>query len=260
MSQGAERPNYGIDAPNVVRNLAIAGTAALAVALASFLNLIPRTVGLGSGVRLTVIPSTVPAGIALCATACWMYFGSKYGKTSERDKLLERIDWKGDERVLDVGCGRGLILVGAAHKVPRGSAVGVDIWQAEDLSGNRPEVPLRNAALEGVADRVQVETADMRKLPFPDNSFDVVVSRAAIHNLYSAADRAAAIREIARVLKPGGRAVIDDIRHHPEYHATFASAGCPEVRLLDSKFSTALYAIFTMGSLRPNTTLARKAG
>ena len=260
MSRGPERPNYGIDAPKVVRNLAIAGTAALAVAAASLANLIPRTAPIAPGARVELVPSLIPAGIALCATACWMYFGSKYGKTSERDKLLNRVEWRGDERVLDVGCGRGLILVGAAHKVPRGSATGVDIWQAEDLSGNHPDVPLKNAALEGVADRVKVETADMRKLPFPDGSFDVVVSRAAIHNLYAAADRAAAIREIARVLKPGGRAVIDDIRHHREYHEAFAAAGCPDVRLLDSQLASGLFAIFTLGSLRPNTTLARKAG
>ena len=254
-----ERPDYGIDAPTVIRNLALAGGAALVVAALTFLGVIPRHLHLGSSVTLAVLPSVLPAGIVLCATACWMYFGSKYGKIAERDKLVGRIEWKGSERVLDVGCGRGLILVGAAKKLSTGSAVGVDIWQAEDLSGNRPEIPLKNAALEGVAGRVSVETADMRRLPFPDGSFDVVLSRAVVHNLYSSADRATAIREIARVLKPGGRAVITDIRHHDEYREAFEKGGC-EVRLLDSRLSSALYALFTLGSLRPNTTLARKAG
>jgi hypothetical protein len=59
-----------------------------------------------------------------------------------------------------------------------GEATGVDIWQAEDLSGNRPEATLENARREGVEDRVRIHTADMRKLPFPDGTFDVVVSRA----------------------------------------------------------------------------------
>ena len=75
-----------------------------------------------------------------------MYFGSKYGKIAEREKLLKYIAWTGRERVLDVGCGRGLILVGAAKHLTTGHAVGIDIWQAEDLSGNRAEVPLGNAA------------------------------------------------------------------------------------------------------------------
>ena len=259
-----ERPDYGIDAPGVVRNLAVIGTALLAVAASSLCHLIPRVVGgsgsSGEGVRLSVVSSSLFPGIALLATACWMYFGSKYGKTAERDKLIGEVQWKGDERVLDVGCGRGLILIGAALKLTTGSAVGVDIWQAEDLSGNRADVPLKNAALEGVASRVTVQTADMRKLPFPDNTFDVVLSRAAVHNLYASADREAAIREIARVLRPGGRAVITDIRHHREYIKTFQEAGCHEIRLLESKVTSALCAILTMGSLRPNTTLAVKTG
>ncbi|MBI1745848.1 MAG: class I SAM-dependent methyltransferase [Acidobacteria bacterium] len=258
-----ERPDYGIDAPGVVRNLGVVGVASLLVATASLLHLIPRVVGWhgtsGGGVQLAIVPSTLSAGVALCATACWMFFGSKYGKTSERDKLIGRIEWKGDERVLDVGCGRGLILVGAALKLKTGSAVGVDIWQAADLSGNRDDVPLENAALEGVAERVTVQTADMRRMPFPDNSFDVVLSRAAIHNLYSSTDRETAIREIARVLRPGGCAVIADIRHHREYMKTFKDAGCQDVRLLDSRMMSMLCALFTMGSLRPNTLLAVKA-
>jgi ubiquinone/menaquinone biosynthesis C-methylase UbiE len=257
-----ERPDYGIDAPGVVRNLAVAGVAALLVALASLLGFIPRVVGWhirsGEGVSIAVLPSTIPAGVSLCAAACWMYFGSKYGKTAERDKLVGRIEWRGDERVLDVGCGRGLILVGAARRLTTGRAVGVDIWQSEDLSGNRPGVPLTNAALEGVAERVTVLTADMRRMPFADRSFDVVLSRAAIHNLYSPVDRAAVIREIARVLRPAGHAVIADIRHHREYSKTFREAGIRDVRLLDSQVMSMLTTLFTMGSLRPNTMWVQK--
>lgn len=260
---GTERPDYGIDAPGVVRNLGIAGVGSLLIAAASWLGFIPRDVGFsgasGGGIRIAIASSLMAAAVALCATACWMYFGSKFGKAAERDKLIGRIEWKGDEHVLDVGCGRGLILVGAALKLRTGTAVGIDIWQAEDLSGNRADVPLKNAELEGVAERVTVLTADMRRLPFEDNSFNVVLSRAAIHNLYSAADRSTAIREIARVLRPGGRAVIADIRHHWEYRQTFVEAGCRDVRLLDSKVTSMLCAIFTMGSLRPNTMLVRKA-
>ncbi len=258
-----ERPDYGIEAPGVSRNLAIAGVASLLAVAAALLGLIPRTVGWsgpdGGGIRLELVPAMLPAGLALCATAFWMYFGSRYGKTAERDKLIGRIEWKGDERVLDVGCGRGLILVGAALKLKTGSAVGVDIWQSQDLSGNRADVPLKNAALEGVGDRVTVQTADMRSLPFESNAFDVVLSRAAIHNLDSKADRAAAVREIARALRPGGRAVIADIRHHDEYARTFLEAGCRDVRLLDSRLMSLLCAVVTMGAVRPNTMLVTKA-
>jgi ubiquinone/menaquinone biosynthesis C-methylase UbiE len=197
------------------------------------------------------------AGCAIMAA--WMLWDSKVGKIREREKLLDNIAWTGGERVLDVGCGRGLMLIGAAKRLTTGKATGIDIWQAEDLSGNRPESTLENAKREGVADRVEVQTADMRKLPFPDASFDAVVSCAAIHNLYAAADRAQAIGEIARVLAPGGQAVIDDIRHHREYASVFREHGC-EVRRTGSLAASALLAILTMGSLRPATLVAKKRG
>src|SRR5215471_3501555 len=220
--------DYGLDAPGVVRNLLLASAAGLVLWGTAAFGLWSGTLTLGP-VRLVVAPMGFWAGLGCIAMAIWMIWTSKFGKIRERENLLDRISWSGGERVLDVGCGRGLMLVGAAKRLTSGRAVGVDIWQSEDLSGNRPEAPLENARREGVAERVAVETADMRKLPFPDASFDVVVSSAAIHNLYDAADRAKAISEIVRVLKPGGRAVIDDIRHGREYAAAFASAGCARV-------------------------------
>jgi ubiquinone/menaquinone biosynthesis C-methylase UbiE len=97
----------------------------------------------------------------------------------------------------------------------------------------------------------------MRKMPFADATFDVIVSRAAIHNIYSPGDRAAAIREIARVLKPGGLALIDDIRHYHQYGAVFTEAGC-DVRRISSAASTIFWTIVTFGSLEPATLLVRK--
>jgi ubiquinone/menaquinone biosynthesis C-methylase UbiE len=263
MATHARTPDYGIDAPKVIRNLVIAAIIAFLIALASLVGFLPKQFVLhptpSTDLRFPLVPLGLWPGLGFACSAGFMYFGSKFGKVAERDKLLNRIQWRGDERVLDVGCGRGLVLVGAARRLDKGSAVGIDIWQEEDLSGNRAEVPLRNAEIEGVADRVSVRTADMRRLPFEDCSFDVVTSRAAIHNLYSRADRAIAVREIARVLRPGGRAVIVDIRHLQEYARVFAEHGCPEVRLLESKVGSAFYAIVTMGALRPNTIVAQKS-
>lgn len=255
------RADYGIDAPKVVRNLVIAGGLALAVAIGAVLGILPKAFVLRRADLNIVFPlaSAFWAAGGLLAGAVWMVVGSRYGKLKERERLLDHIPWRGDERVLDVGCGRGLVLVGAARRLATGSAVGIDVWQAEDLSGNRADVPLKNAEIEGVRERVAVQTADMRHLPFADGSFDVVTSRAAIHNLYVAAERAKAIREIARVLKPGGRALVADIRHLSQYTREFRTSGCPDVRLLDSRLASALCAVFTMGSLRPNTLLARKA-
>src|SRR5262245_50606957 len=220
LSLSGQPADYGIDAPGVVRNLFMAAATGIGVwaTFASGLWSGAIVVPAG-GVRLVfpIGPSGVWWGTACGIMAVWMLWSSKCGKLRDRERLLNAIAWSGREQVLDVGCGRGLMLVGAARRLTTGKATGIDSWQAEDLSGNRREAALVNAEREGVADRVDVQTADMRTLPFPDATFDVVVSRAAIHNLYSPADRAKAIRQIARVLKPGGHALIDDIRHHHEY-------------------------------------------
>ena len=263
MSSASHKADYGVDAPGVIRNLLIAGGAGLVIGIAALTSGNPFQLVIPVGKARLIFPVARMAGFAglgCLAMGLWMLWSSKVGKVREREKLLDQIRWTGAERVLDVGCGRGLMLVGAAKRLTTGSAVGVDIWSAEDLSGNKPEATLENARREGVSDRVEVQTADMRKLPFPDRSFDVVVSCAAIHNLYNAPDRAKAIVEISRVLKPGGQAVIDDIRHGQEYARTFARNGCADVCSLHSRVGAALLAAITFGSLRPAVLLARKNG
>ncbi|MBV9926609.1 MAG: class I SAM-dependent methyltransferase [Acidobacteria bacterium] len=198
-------------------------------------------------------------GVGFTLMGVWMLWDSKVGKVRSRERLLQRVTWTGEEQVLDVGCGRGLLLIGAAKRLTTGRAVGIDLWQAEDLSGNRPEATLENARREGVADRVEVRTGDMRGMPFGDNTFDVVVSRAAVHNLYDAAARAQAIGEIARVLKPGGRALIEDIRHLREYETVFSENGCADVRRVGSLMVSVLLMLITFGSLRPGALVVRKS-
>jgi ubiquinone/menaquinone biosynthesis C-methylase UbiE len=191
----------------------------------------------------------------------WMAWDSKFGKVRERERLLDFLTWTGRERVLDVGCGRGLLLIGAAKRLTTGgggSAAGIDLWQEEDLSGNRPEATLENASLEGVADRIEVHTADMRQIPFPDGSFDTVLSMNAIHNIYSAPGRAKAIAEICRVLKPGGTVLIVDVRHIRQYAAALRAGGCTSVRRASSDFGTKVVMIITLGMVRPGNLIARK--
>ncbi len=255
-------PDYGLDAPKVVRNLLLAGALGLLIWGTAALRLWSGELVVGpiaGGALRFPAAGALWAGAGCTAMALWMLWSSKVGKVRERERLLDRIAWTGRERVLDVGCGRGLMLVGAARRLTTGKATGIDIWQAEDLSRNRPEATLGNARREDVADRVEVRTADMRKIPFPDGTFDVVVSCRAIHNIYSADGRAQAIAEIARVLAPGGSALIRDIRHLDDYAAGFAARGVTDVRRIGSRIATILLALITMGSLRPATLLVRKA-
>ena len=214
------RPNYGLDAPLAVRNLLI-------VAALGIISLITRLTGVWSRQDpiATIALPLIRAGLTCGAMGLWMIYDSKIGKVREREEYLDKIAWRGDERVLDVGCGLGLFLIGAAKRLTTGRAVGVDRWQAEDLSGNNPEGTLSNAMIEGVADKVEVHTGDARKLPFDNASFDVVLSSMALHNIYNAGERQTAVREIARVLKSGGRVLIADVRHLRQYEGTLRDAG-----------------------------------
>ena len=178
-------------------------------------------------------------GIAALATLA--YFGvvgidagylfcSGPGKRSLWSELLDQLDLRGDEQVLDVGCGRGAVLMLAAQRLPHGRAVGADIWRRIDQTGNSPWATKRNAIAEGVRDRVEVVDADARCLPFPPSSFDLVVSNLAIHNIRDADERRQALSEAVRVLRPTGRLRIVDDRAHP-YAAVLRDEGCTEIAL-----------------------------
>jgi arsenite methyltransferase len=215
------RPNYGLDAPGVVLNLTVIGGGLV------LLGMLSGTVapdGPWGWLRRFQVAFWAP-GLSLLVTAAVMTWGSRIGKRRFRDKILDAIPWRGDEQVLDVGCGHGLMLIGAAKRLKTGEAIGIDLWQKEDQAGNSPEATMENVRLEGVADRVELKDGDARKLPFPDRSFDVVLSSWALHNIYEREQRAVAVREIARVLKPGGQIALADIRHADEYLEVLRAAG-----------------------------------
>jgi ubiquinone/menaquinone biosynthesis C-methylase UbiE len=69
----------------------------------------------------------------------------------------------------------------------------------------------------------------MKALPFEDDSFDVVVSSLAIHNISGRAGREKAVSEAVRVLRPGGRLLIADVRGTRQYRAQLAKMGMNEV-------------------------------
>ena len=212
-NQAEPGADYGIDAPRAVRNAAIAGLAGSLLASLSYSALrswrrtfARRALALGAC-----------AGLASLIFVGVMLWSSKVGKLRGRDGIIGALPWPGDDAVLDVGCGRGLLLIAAAKRLPDGRAVGVDIWDASDESGNRPEATLENARIEGVAERVEVVDGDARRLPFGDETFDVVLSSLVLHNIHAPSDRQEALREMVRVLKEGGHLAILDVLHTGQY-------------------------------------------
>jgi arsenite methyltransferase len=205
-----QRARYGVDAPALVRTHILLGCLLAIVALAGFAwpqpNPIPAWLSTGA------------AGLSafLLLYAAVMLASSIVGKKRVSDRLVAALALSGNERVLDAGCGRGLALIACAKKLKAGKAVGIDLWAAKDLSSNNREAALANAAAEGVADRVEVETGDITQLPFSDASFDAVISMTVIHNIPSRDARDRALRELVRVLKPGGRIAIFDCCTRPD--------------------------------------------
>ena len=221
----AKRENYGIDAPGVVRNLAIAGTVLLSIVAYVHFQGGPESLA-------PFLPTMRATGLICAGMTLWMISSSLWFKQIVMRRLLDEHVWRGDEQVLDVGCGRGLVAIGAARRLGVGGKVhGLDLWQARDLSDNNPGSATANAEAASVSDRLVIDTGDMRAMPYADGQFDVIASMTAIHNIEEKAGRAQAIAEIWRVIKPGGQILIYDIRHAGAYANQLKTLGAVDVRI-----------------------------
>jgi len=170
----------------------------------------------------------VPA-VFLLVEGCLYLLYVKVGKFHHRERMLALHQWRGDEAVLDVGCGRGLLLAGAAKRLRAlkgtGHATGIDIWSNTDMGGNSEAATLRNLEMEGVRAICSLVGVPAQEMPFEAASFDVVVSNLCLHNIYDQPARRQALEQIVRVLKPGGVAIISDFRKTGEYTGVFQAHG-----------------------------------
>ncbi len=201
-----------------------------------------------NGVGIPLWAGALALGLYLAVMEAGMLHYSLMGKLRLRDRLLRSIRWSGHERVLDVGCGRGLLLVGAARKLTDGTAMGVDPWVQGAVSGNRPAAALRNAELEGVARRVAVRDGDARQLPFEGTSFDVVISNFVLHEMDTRDDRERMLRELARVLTPGGQIALVDFIFTEQAVRVLRECGVTDARRAPAgRLAFASFALLTLG-------------
>lgn len=174
-------------------------------------------------------------GLYTVASAVSYLYTTRRGEFAVWAEELQRLG--GDERLLDLGCGRGAVLLLAAERLDTGRATGVDLWPGSGgrgQSANGQSATRSNAVAEGVEDRVELVTGDLRDLPFGDDAFDVVVSSLAIHKIHDAEGRERIIREAHRVLRPGGLMLIADSRHAPAYESALRGLGVVDVRHRDA--------------------------
>jgi SAM-dependent methyltransferase len=228
----SEKPDYGIDARGVVRNFLVFGAFGTVMGTAQFTWREELPPWMAALMHLCFW-----IGLSFLLTGLVMLWGSKVGKVRFRDLLIQQLNLKGNERVLDVGCGRGLILIGVAQRLTSGRAVGIDQWDQSRIAITTTEENSRRA---GVAGRIELHTGDFRQLPFAAASFDVVVASWTIRTIREASERREVLAEMVRVLKPGGQMIVFDTQNTAEYANVMRELGVHPVRLWGPSFLTVI--------------------
>lgn len=141
--------------------------------------------------------------------------------------------------VLEIGSGPGELAIEIANRLPGGEVVGIDLAQAMI---DRAADQARATGLDG---RLRFELADAAAMPLAEASFDIVVSTLSLHHW---SDPAAAFAEIGRVLRPGGIALIYDLRAFAytrrELEIFLAGGPFEGVHVEREPFDTSLLAAF----------------
>lgn len=226
------KAKYGIDAPGVIRNLLLIGAGLYLLGVFA----LPR---IEAGAWLTIFNWVVLyTGIFMIIEGLLMFWYGKYGKLRHRDRMLALHQFNGHEKVLDVGAGRGLLAIGAAQRLTDGRVTAIDIWREQDLSDNTKAALIENARLEGVKERLEVLTEDICATELPDDYFDLILSNLCLHNISTAEARQTACKQIYRLLKPGGTAIISDFKHTMTYSKIFDQASGEVEKIGTYIFST----------------------
>jgi arsenite methyltransferase len=198
------RVDYRLHMPRSIHYAIAAGSTALAFGVISRVSM---------PAHQTIANSAIGVGAAVLAPALTL-LGFVHILQTARNRLLdmmvEVVSWRGNETVLDVGTGSGIVLFACTKQLRTGTATGIDIYDP-NAGGGSTEIFWHNARAEGVADRVELRNVDARHMTFADEMFDVTVSSLAMHHIGHAQDRQRATAEIIRTLKPGGRIAICDM-------------------------------------------------
>jgi len=220
MAETATQVDYGLESAITVRQMFSRCGWTLAFALVIFF--INRAEYPGPAARLLIVLGLIAAAFA--GAGVLMLRASRVDRFQIRDRMLDALGLNGEERVLDVGCGTGLMSIAAAKRLKSGRVTAVDFSGEADKAKE-------NAKLDGVAEKVRVDSCDNPKFVYPDNHFDVAVSALALRASGDSEVRDQLLRETLRVLKPGGRLAIFDTVYVSDYAETLRSAGAQSVEI-----------------------------
>jgi len=160
-------------------------------------------------------------------------------QTKLRNIVLEKLEWKGKGKALDIGTGAAPLAIMLAKRFPESEILGIDYWgKGWDYSKKLCE---KNATIMGVADRIEFKKASAESLPFNNEEFDVAVSNFVFHEVRQAKDRRDVIKEALRVVRKGGIFSFQDLFLNKHYYGktkellqTIKSWGVEEVNFKET--------------------------
>lgn len=162
-----------------------------------------------------------------------------------RKRAINLADIQPGEQVLDVGCGTGTLAIQAKRRVGKaGRVAGIDPG-TQQIARARAKAARRNVSID-------FQIGVIEQLPFPDQTFDVVLTTLMMHHLPQSL-KIQGLSEIARVLKPGGRLVVADFTHKQQRKgsATRFHAGGSRMQDLVTMVSDASFEQVTTEEMQP---------
>lgn len=194
------KTNYGNWVPEKMLYLLLTGTVVFLAAAVIF--------GAVTGWKVAAVICGILGGIMLLY-GIYMYrchelfaFGKGNMMAKVHENLVQHLDWNGEGKLLDIGCGAGALTVRCGKKFPKAELTGMDYWGAEWSYAK--EQCEQNVKAEGLNNRIHFEKGDAVHLDFDTESFDAVVSNFVFHEVHSAKDKRDVVREALRVVKKGG--------------------------------------------------------
>lgn len=130
--------------------------------------------------------------------------------------VLEKLEWNGKGKALDIGTGAGPLAIMLAKKFPEAKILGIDYWgKGWDYSKKSCE---KNAKIAGLSDRIDFQKASAANLPFNNGDFDAAVSNFVFHEVKQAKNRREVIKEALRIVRKGGVFSFQDLFLSKHYY------------------------------------------
>ena len=195
-----EKTNYGNWVPEKALYMLFGG----AVVLLGIAIALQMTIG---NPVITVIAGIVC--VLVFAEAVYMLicheefaFGKGNMMAGVHQHLVEHLEWDGEGKLLDIGCGAAALTVRCAKAFPKAEITAMDYWGAEwNYAKEQCE---KNARIEDVSERITFQKGDAAKMDYEDETFDAAVSNFVFHEVHSAKDKREVVKEALRVVKKGG--------------------------------------------------------